>query len=278
MKEYPHNSKYIITEDGKVYSKKTKKFLSHSVKEDGYLLIGIDGSTKRLHRLVAETYILNPENLPEVNHKDGVKSNCHRDNLEWVTSKQNKDHAWKMGLYKDICEDHCHAIHDNVKIHRACQMMQDGYRNIDIATSLGIHKDSIAHIRNGTAWKEISKEYKLKVKRVQRKSLETVLMICTLLEDNMTNSEVASVMGGIAAQEVGRIRKGETHRDISKNFKIPKSKFSRVTEREVIDICSLLEGNMKNKAVADAVGVSTSVVSKIKRRLVWQHISCNYNW
>jgi hypothetical protein len=57
-------------------------------------------SCKLVHRLVAETYIPNPHNLPEVNHKDCNKENNNVSNLEWVTSKQNGEHAAKYLLLK----------------------------------------------------------------------------------------------------------------------------------------------------------------------------------
>ena len=61
----------------------------------------IDNNTKtfKTHRLVALTFLPNPLDLREVNHIDGNKKNNHIENLEWVSTKENVNHAFKIGLH-----------------------------------------------------------------------------------------------------------------------------------------------------------------------------------
>jgi len=64
----------------------------------GYISVGIDNITYRLHRIVALTFIENPENKEQVNHIDGNKTNNAVSNLEWVTNQENQIHKFKTGL------------------------------------------------------------------------------------------------------------------------------------------------------------------------------------
>lgn len=80
------------------------KIIKAAIRKDGYAVakLCINGKTKSyaLHRLVAKAFIPNPDNKPEINHKDFNKLNNHYSNLEWCTQKENYLHALKHGKIK----------------------------------------------------------------------------------------------------------------------------------------------------------------------------------
>ena len=97
MKPHPTQTDYLFTEEGDVYSRKFGKLKKMKQRTERYKAINLWNNGKEkahyVHRLVAETYIPNPDNLPEVNHKDEDKTNNNVANLEWSTHADNVQHS-----------------------------------------------------------------------------------------------------------------------------------------------------------------------------------------
>ena len=225
MKNQKHPEyEIIVSEDGTIASLKTGKVFKQSDNEFGYMNVSVPSGEKgktvkrKVHRLVAQTYIPNPENKREVNHIDGDKTNNHVSNLEWVTSKENKTHAWKSGLYTSIGEKHHDAIFTEEFIREICKMMQDGWRNKDIAEETGLHKDFISDLRTGRIWKSVSCEYNISFLRKERLSKEKVIMVAELLEKGLDQKTICEETGA-SKQQVSRILSRECHSKLTMNYK-----------------------------------------------------------
>ncbi len=126
---------------------------------DGYQYVTLWKDGKRrshsMHRLIAAAYIPNPENKPEVNHKDGIKTNNYETNLEWVTSSENKIHAHKTGLTNNSKGmEHRNAKFTDDQI-RWIRRLRGKVTNSLLAKIYGVDKSTISNILTYKTWRHI---------------------------------------------------------------------------------------------------------------------------
>ena len=92
---------YNISNYGRIYSIPYKKIMKSRIDKYGYEVINLKklkSSPMTVHRIIANLFIPNPQNKPQVNHINGIKTDNRVENLEWVTAKENIDHSIKIGL------------------------------------------------------------------------------------------------------------------------------------------------------------------------------------
>lgn len=124
---------------------------------------------KKIHRLVSETFLMNPENKPQVNHIDGDKENNRLDNLEFCTAAENMQHAFKTGL----CNKNGKLT--DYELNQIVEMLNSGSKYYDIALKFNISATFVKQIAKGKRHKEFTDKIDLPENRfkVKVKCLET---------------------------------------------------------------------------------------------------------
>ena len=87
---------YDVYTDGEIFSHRLNRFSKQHKTKKGYKLICMDNHTRQVHRVIAETFIPNPNNYPCINHKDCNPCNNNVDNLEWCTYQYNNTYGNRL--------------------------------------------------------------------------------------------------------------------------------------------------------------------------------------
>ena len=168
IEEYPN---YEVSNLGNIKSKsrrvahhtvgsrlKKEKILIPAESKLGYLYVTLCRfdeekfiqKSKTIHRLVAIAFIDNPENKPQVNHKDGNKLNNIPDNLEWNTASENSNHAVKNKLR--VARKGSAVGHSKIKEQDVLEIRKSNLKLIELAAIYGISFQSISEIKNRKTW------------------------------------------------------------------------------------------------------------------------------
>lgn len=146
---------FIVFEDGRIFKK-----LDPPVSSSGYKFVRVGKKSYPLHRVIASTFIPNPENKPQVNHIDGNKTNNAVSNLEWVTNQENMRHAIETGLRKpkprsirfvplktaaNLDRNGMKLTGDRILAYRAMR----GLQQKDIAVALGVDQSAVSKWERG---------------------------------------------------------------------------------------------------------------------------------
>ena len=147
---------YAVDENGVVYSYLSNRPLVGRPDSKGYVSVTIKSDegklvTRRIHRLVAETLIPNPENLPCVRHKDGVPNNNKKSNLCWGTYQDNEFDKIEHGTY-DLRRNGKLSKEDREKI---IDMHKNGYKQKELAAMYSVSRPTITRLLNGTTWSNL---------------------------------------------------------------------------------------------------------------------------
>jgi transposase len=207
------DTEYFVSRTGEVvsdYKNQDKKVLKVFITKHGYhyVKLWINDKTKAefIHRLVARAYIENPEHKPEVNHTDGDKANNCVENLEWVTSQENKQHAITNGLARYAKgEESGVCKYTDLQIINTCELLVENKHTIEeISEITGVSVHTIYGIRTKTVRHDITKNYNFPLiqKRNSRAyTEEQIREVCQYLEDgfsvrdilNMTEVKISTI-------------------------------------------------------------------------------------
>lgn len=208
---------YSISSFGRVRNDKTGRILKQFIQNNGRYGFTISVNNKphsfKISRCVAELFIPNPNNLPEVDHIDPDQSDNYVDNLEWVTSEENKRRAKYNELYKGKKGELNHsAIYNETIIRKICDHLVENELSFEkIAKKCKCTRNIVYDIYAQRRWTHISKDYDFsnydydKHNKVDRTGEnngfckytdETIHNVCKLLEENKkTIGEISKLTG-----------------------------------------------------------------------------------
>lgn len=160
---FGHKTKYVVSTEGVIYNTVTHKPLIPETTNRGYqrVLIYYNGKRRHyaVHRLVAETFLPNPKQYPEVNHKNGDKTKNTVYNLEWCTASYNVRHSYDTGLnYTGERVTNASMTDETARKIAKC-LVENKLTITEISNLTGASRRSIRHLLLGENWRRTVADY-----------------------------------------------------------------------------------------------------------------------
>lgn len=226
-----YDGKYQISNYGRVksFKCKTPHILKPFLSRDGYLKNNLCLQGKQcpraVHRLVAQVFIPNPDNKPQINHVDGVKWNACSTNLEWATNSENQCHAYNTGLqvarrgsdvnFAKLTNEQVIYIREN----------PDNLSVRQLGEKLGLDRRTISNVQRGKSYRNTGGKIRNERPKFFRKLSPTVCnYIYYLYQTGKYSQRQLGKMFGVAQTAIGyvirNIDKG-LNRETYYRFKLP---------------------------------------------------------
>lgn len=180
---------YKVSNLGRVLGVKSNKIRHFTINNKGYCLVALykDAVENKVpvHRIVAEAFIQNPDNLPQVNHIDCNKQNNKVNNLEWCDQHYNYKEGMKNFLYSHN-ENHYFAKLTNKVVKCIPTLYRLGFIRQTVAKILGITVGSVKAIEKGISYRELGLDFR-NIKRQKYKDLPNIKLpsyIWNIFKDN----------------------------------------------------------------------------------------------
>lgn len=152
---------YSVSACGKIFGKFGKELRTFD-NGKGYQILQIrimgKSVTKMVHRLVAEAWIPNPNNLPEVNHINSIRSDNRVENLEWCSRSENISHSYQKGAKTVAGTSNPRCKTTEEIVHEICRLLQAGKRAAEIR-DMGYDYNLCRKIASRQNWRNIAENY-----------------------------------------------------------------------------------------------------------------------
>lgn len=164
-------SNYFVSDMGRILTTSYKggygtRVMKPSPNPGGYLTTVVGGKARTVHRLIAETFIPNPEKKETVNHKNGIKTDNRVENLEWMTRSEQLQHAWDTGLqkagisrgsnFRKLTEGQAREL---LRFRLENPTMPIRMMAAYLSAKTGFHFDGIRDLLAGRTWKFLQAQY-----------------------------------------------------------------------------------------------------------------------